>query len=352
MLVFPERVLQGDIPNKRLPAPLRAGEPLGARRRVQGVRRLAAHRAPLRARCSSWRSCSGSTLLARPLGPHARRRRARSRSALIIIPFGLTALAWVGAVGLGAARSRGGSRGRGARADERVARRWALARRRCCSGVAVLFRLDLVLAVGLVDVRARCAGIDGPRAQALARRRRGVGVAPYLVHARDRRASATSFDGHGARPGRSTSAAAAACRSRRRGRTSTGSCSGPARSQQLSWPIPDLERPQQLFVWFFLLLGAIVMLLLSSGVAAASRARPDVGPGPHAARRRALQHRPRSRRRCSASTPRTSPGSAACRSASCPVVALRARAARTRTRAGRPAALASRRGRARSCSCS
>ena len=89
-------------------------------------------------------------------------------SALIIIPFGLTAL------GLGRrrrprrARTRGGSRSprAGRRSGgERSARRWALVAG-LLLGIAVLFRLDLALAVGLSAI-ALVRGMSRPRVNRL-----------------------------------------------------------------------------------------------------------------------------------------------------------------------------------------
>ena len=77
MLAFPQRVLAGDVPNRGLPAPLRARQPVGARRRVQGVRRHARHRAAVRPPAA--RRHRLRHLRHRPaLGPPARHRlRAR-----------------------------------------------------------------------------------------------------------------------------------------------------------------------------------------------------------------------------------------------------------------------------------
>src|SRR5439155_11985489 len=99
-------------------------------------------------------------------------------SALIIVPFGLTALAWIGAVGLGLLGLAAGVHAR-AVSDERAARRAAFAAG-VLLGLAVLFRLDLVVAVAL-SISGLAWGLERGR-----RKRLFVGcavaLAPYAVH--------------------------------------------------------------------------------------------------------------------------------------------------------------------------
>src|SRR6202030_1235858 len=71
-------------------------------------------------------------------------------SGLIIIPFSFTALAWVRGVRLAGCGLAAGVEAR-VQPDDRRARRWALAAG-LLLGFAVLFRLDLVLGVGLASV--------------------------------------------------------------------------------------------------------------------------------------------------------------------------------------------------------
>ena len=148
MLVFPEQVLKGAIPNRDFlhlygPGSLWA---LAGVFKVFGVSLL------------SERGFGLVQQLAIVFGIYALARRwgrvlalaAAVTSALIIIPFGLTALAWVGGVGLAVCGLAAGVEARADR-DDRGARRWALAAG-LLLGLAVLFRLDLVLGVGLATV--------------------------------------------------------------------------------------------------------------------------------------------------------------------------------------------------------
>ena len=276
---------EGRDPEPRLPAPLRAREPVGARRRVQGVRRLAAQRARVRPAAAARDRVRRSTRSraagagSSPSRPRSRRRSSSSRSA---------SPRWRGSAASASAVLRPGGRRRSARAepDDRRARRWALAAG-LLLGLAVLFRLDLVLGVGLATV-ALVRGMDRSRASTASSRASSSASLPYVDPARDRRARAR-VPGHGDRPRVPASAAGAASRSRRRGDTSTASCSRPARSQQISWPFPALARPHQLFLWFFLLLGAIAFVLWQGW--RATRADPASITRPHAARRRAVRPR-------------------------------------------------------------
>ena len=165
MLVFPERVLHGDIPNQRLPPPLRAGEPLGARGR--------------RTRCSASR-CSTERLFGslQQIGGRVRHLRAGPRAgagpslavcgviALVIIvpPIGLTALAWVGGVGLGLLGLAAGSRRR--RLADRTPRAavWALVGGRRCSASRCCSVSTSSSRSG--SRRSRCVWGDQTRAQA------------------------------------------------------------------------------------------------------------------------------------------------------------------------------------------
>jgi hypothetical protein len=175
-------------------------------------------------------------------------------SGLILVPFGLTALAWVGAVGLGLLGLTCGLVAR-RHLDERRARRWALLGG-LLLGFALLFRPDLVLAIGLATIAlVRGAG--------RARNRRlfaGVliGVSPYVVHVLTA-GPRNVVDGmildpvFHLRGGRSLPIP-----------PSWGHLDGflqrAGALEQLSWPIPSLELSQQLFVWFFALLGSIGLL--------------------------------------------------------------------------------------------
>jgi hypothetical protein len=256
MLVFPERVLKGDIPNRDFlhlygPGSLWA---LAGAFKVFGVSLLTQR---VFALFQQLAIVAGVYLLARRWNRTLATTGAVS-SALIIIPFGLTALAWVGAAGLGLLGLAAGLEAR-ARADERVARRFAITAG-VLLGLAVLFRLDLVVAVGL-SIVALVWGIDRVRRKRLLIGF-GIGVAPYLIHI------ATAGPGNVARGmvldpvfhlrgGRSLPLPPSWSHY-------DGFLQKAGSLQQLWWPIPDATGPQQLFIWFFLLIAVVMFLLVQA----------------------------------------------------------------------------------------
>ncbi|HYL50644.1 MAG TPA: hypothetical protein VEZ15_01635 [Acidimicrobiia bacterium] len=256
MLVFPERVLRGDIPNRDFlhlygPGSLWA---LAGAFKVFGVSLLTER---VFALFQQLAIVAGVYLLARRWNRTLATGGAVV-AALIIIPFGLTALAWVGAAGLGLLGLAAGLEAR-YRAEERVACRFAVTSG-LLLGVAVLFRLDLVVAVGLSMI-ALCRGLE--------RRRRtrvlvgfGVGVAPYLILV------ATAGLGNvvrgmvidpvfNLRGGRGLPVPPSWSHY-------DGFLQKAGSLQQLWWPIPNATGPQQLFIWFFLLVAVVVFLLVQA----------------------------------------------------------------------------------------
>jgi len=263
MLVFPERVLHGAITNRDFlhlygPGSLWA---LAGVFKVFGVRLL------------TERVFGLAQQLAIVFGIYALSRRwgrtiavcSAVTSALIIIPFGLTALAWVGGVGLGVL---GLAAGLTARAQpvhdrgERNARRWALGAG-LLLGLAVLFRLDLALAVGISTI----ALARGMRRSRVNRLLAGIaiGVAPYAIQ------RATAGIGNSVR-----GMILDPVFHLRGGRSLPipppwshvdGFLQRAGLLQQLDWPIPDLRASQQLSVWFFLLL-AVIAFSVVEGVRA------------------------------------------------------------------------------------
>jgi hypothetical protein len=254
MLVFPEQVLKGAIPNRDFlhlygPGSLWA---LAGVFKVFGVSLL------------SERGFGLVQQLAIVLGVYAIARRwgrvlaltAALTSGLIIIPFGLTALAWVGGVGLAVCGLAAGIEARARSENERSARRWALTAG-LLLGFAVLFRLDLVLAIGMATF-ALVRGMDRT-----ARRRLyagfAAGVLPYAIQI------ATAGPGHAfqgmiidpvfrLRGGRSLPIP-----------PPWGHLDGFLQQAgalaQLPSVFPALARPHELFLWFFLLLGSIAFVL-------------------------------------------------------------------------------------------
>jgi hypothetical protein len=252
MLVFPEQVLKGAIPNRDFlhlygPGSLWA---LAGVFKVFGVSLI------------SERGFGLLQQLAIVFGIYALARRwgrvlavaAAVTSGLIIIPFSFTALAWVGGVGLAVCGLAAGVEAR-VQPDDRRARRWALAAG-LLLGFAVLFRLDMVLGVGLASV-ALVRGMDRSRVSRIVA---GfvVGILPYSI------LLATAGPGHvfqgmvidpvfRLRGGRSLPIPPAWGHF-------DGFLQRAGALAQISWPFPALARPHQLFLWFFLLLGAIAFV--------------------------------------------------------------------------------------------
>jgi hypothetical protein len=252
MLVFPEQVLKGAIPNRDFlhlygPGSLWA---LAGVFKVFGVSLI------------SERGFGLLQQLAIVFGIYALARRwgrilavaAAVTSGLIIIPFSFTALAWVGGVGLAVCGLAAGVEAR-VQHDDRRARRWALAAG-LLLGFAVLFRLDMVLGVGLATV-ALVRGMDRSRVSRIVA---GfvAGILPYSI------LLATAGPGHvfqgmvidpvfRLRGGRSLPIPPAWGHF-------DGFLQRAGALAQISWPFPALARPHQLFLWFFLLLGAIAFV--------------------------------------------------------------------------------------------
>jgi hypothetical protein len=254
MLVFPERVLEGDLPNRDFlhlygPGSLWA---LAASFKAFGVSLVTERLFGLAQQLAI---VFGVYWLARLWGRRLAVCCALISAIIIIPPIGLTALAWVGAVGLGVLGLAAGLRSRGNQ-DERAARRWAFGAG-LVLGCALLFRLDLAVAIGLA-LLALLRGMPKARVRALLVGL-AAGVAPYLIHLvtagpvnvvqgmildpvvylrGGRRLpippSWSQLDGFLQRAGD---------------------------LEQISWPIPALTTAQQLFVWFFLLLGSVAFLV-------------------------------------------------------------------------------------------
>ena len=268
MLVFPERVLHGDFPNRDFlhlygPGSLWA---LAGWLKVLGVT-LESER--LFALLQQIGVVVGVFWLARPWG----RRLAMSCALLsllfIVPPLGLTALAWVGAVALGLLGLGITLAGR-----RRMPRAPELALRYAfwgglVSACALLFRLDLVLAVGLGGLAAT-AGLGG------AFRKRvllgfGIGMSAYVIQLVTA-GPYNTFKGMVLDP-------VVYLRGGRRLPIPppwSGLDGFLQRSGAISppkWPLPHLETSQQLFIWFFFMLAAVIFVPLV-GRAAVKRA-PD-----------------------------------------------------------------------------
>jgi hypothetical protein len=188
-------------------------------------------------------------------------------AALFVVSLGLNALAWLGAVGLGVVALVAGAASRDA-ADPRRARVLALVAG-LLVGAALLYRIDLVLAAVLSTL-----ALGWGTSRAVQRRfvlGLGIGLAPYVVHLVTAgpdtvvRGMITDplFKLRGGRRlpipppwGHFNSAVQSV-----------------ADLIKLRWPIPTLAGPAQLTVWFFVLLASIATLAIV-GVRAVRR-RPE-----------------------------------------------------------------------------
>jgi hypothetical protein len=256
MLVFPEQVLKGAIPNRDFlhlygPGSLWA---LAGTYWLFGVR-LVTER--LFGFAQQMAIVAGVYLLARLWGRTAALLCAAASCIIIMPPIGLTALAWVGAVGLGLLALDAGLAA--TREPEQRRRRRLVVTAGVLAGFALLFRLDLILAIflgGLVVMRGL---------QKRDRRTLWLSLAAtsslYIIHI------ATAGPGHFfrgmildpiiyLRGGR---------------RLSIPPPPGHLEAflqragelRKIRWPIPTLSSSMQLTVWFFILLLAALAIVVT-----------------------------------------------------------------------------------------
>ena len=295
MLVFPERILAGDLPHKDFLHLYGPGLAVGAGRVVQGARRLASRPSASSASSSSAASCSASWRWRWPWG----RRVATAAGVLGVLltttAIGLTALAWDGAVALLLVSVWLGLR----------ARRWLTD-----AGPA----LDAEARANRLLVAAGCRGRDrpccsgptssSPSASATAGLLAGPGLGPVaaLADGRGRRSLALYLvhlllsgpvggdQGHvhraGVRPARRPLAAPPAVVGHVRRRAAEGGAAAAAAVAAAR----RSRRRSQAFVWFFLLPAATALRGRRRLVAGARRARRVAAPG--AAHRRPARPRP------------------------------------------------------------
>ena len=255
MLVFPERVLKGDLPNRDFlhlygPGSLWA---LAAAFKVFGTR-LEVQR--LFALAQQVGVFTGVFALTRWWGRTAATLCAAISLLIIMPPIGLTALAWVGAVAFGVWGLWFGLRALHDPAHEHAGRRMLLAG--LLYGFALLFRLDLVVAVGLSGLVLWLAA-DRP----LRRKLLGglaLGCTPYLVHLATA-GPTTVFRGMVLDP-------VVYLRGGRRLPVPpppdhlAGFLQKAGELRTLGWPLPTLRSATQLTIWFFFLIASIFALLL------------------------------------------------------------------------------------------
>jgi 4-amino-4-deoxy-L-arabinose transferase-like glycosyltransferase len=254
MLVFPERLLHGDLPNRDFlhlygPGSLWAlagvykvfGTSLTAERLVALLQQIGV--------------VMGVYALARHWGRTVALPCALIALVIIVPPIGLTALGWVGGVALGLLGLAVALEGR--RIDDpRRAGRYALLGG-VLLGFALLYRLDLILAVGLA-VLVMLRGLDRARAKRLLG---GValGASPYVIQ--------LATAGVGATVSGMILDPVIYLRGGRRLPIPPpwdhldGFLQRAGNIQQLSWPVPSFSTAQQLTIWFFFLLATVLFLL-------------------------------------------------------------------------------------------
>jgi hypothetical protein len=257
MLVFPERVLAGDIPNRDFLHLYGPGSlwSLAAVYKVFGTQLIVERLYGLAQLISI---VAGMYGLARFWGRTVALFCGVIALVIILPPIGLTALAWTGGVGLGLlgllATLTGRRRAKPETNDGLV---WALVGGLLASA-ALLFRLDLVVAVGLAGLAALwgtewrfklrfAAGL-------------GVGIVGYLVHMAIA-GPYTVFKGMVLEP----------VFDLRGGRRLPvpppwdhldGFLQKSGNYMPNHWPVPALTTSAQLTVWFFLLLAAVAFLVV------------------------------------------------------------------------------------------
>ncbi|MET1003141.1 MAG: hypothetical protein ABWZ15_15135 [Acidimicrobiia bacterium] len=254
MLVFPERVLAGDVPNRDFLHLYGPGSlwTLAGLFKVFGVSLLTERLFGLG---QQMLVVFGVYALARPWGRILAVACALT-SALILVPTGLTALAWIGALGLGLFALVAGLRAHRAGTTPAGAR-WALLAGMLV-GLALLFRPDLILALGIAAIPV-LRGLDRRRVERMLIGA-ALGIAPMLIHVLtagpgtvvDGMILEPIFDLRGGRglpipPGWSRL---------------DGFLQRAGALEMLPWPIPRASVAQQLFLWFLALLAVVVFLLV------------------------------------------------------------------------------------------
>jgi hypothetical protein len=256
MLVFPERVLRGDLPNRDFlhlygPGSLWA---LAGTYWLFGVR-LVVER--LFGFAQQMAIVAGVYLLARLWGRTAAVLCAAVSMIIIMPPIGLTALAWVGAVGLGILALAAGLAA--TRAEQQRRRHRLLIVAGVLAGCALLFRLDLILAIAL-------GGIVVMRGLEKRDRRTlwlslAASSSLYIIHL------ATAGPGHVVR-GMILDPIIYLRGGRRLSIPPPPShleafLQRAGEFRKIRWPIPTLASSMQLTVWFFVLPLAVVAIVVT-----------------------------------------------------------------------------------------
>jgi hypothetical protein len=255
MLVFPERVLDGDLPNRDFLHLYGPGSLwfLAGVFKAFGVS-LTAER--LVALLQQVGVVLGVYALTRHWGRTVALPCALISLVIIVPPIGLTALGWVGGVALGLLGLAAALEGRRVPEARRGGRFTLLGG--VLLGFALLYRLDLVLAVGLA-VLVMMRGLGRPRVKRLLGGL-ALGMSPYLIQ--------LATAGIGATVSGMILDPVIYLRGGRRLPIPPpwdhldGFLQRAGNIQQLSWPIPSFSTAQQLTIWFFFLLATVAFLLL------------------------------------------------------------------------------------------
>jgi hypothetical protein len=261
MLVFPELVLEGKVPNRDFLHLYGPGSlwVLAAVFAVVGVS-LAAERAV--GYLQHVGVALGVYRLLRPWGSVVSVSGGMIAVLVVVTTSGLTAMAWVGGVALAlwalAAAIDATEAGEGTRVRDRLALLAGL-----LAGAALLYRLDLVAALTASGIVV-WLGLDQRTRRRLAAGL-GIGLAPYLVHLA-MAGPRNALEGLVVEPvfelrgGRSLPMPP---------NTSNfdGFLQGGGSFDRMSWPLPSFTGERQLWLWFFALPAATVLLLVAGVVA-------------------------------------------------------------------------------------
>jgi hypothetical protein len=255
MLVFPERVLHGAIPNKDFWYPYGPGSlwVLAGVFKVFGTSLTVERLVGL---LQQMAIVFGVFALARRWG-RAVALGCGLLALLFIVPTGLTALAWVGAVGLGLLGLVAGVASRDTTSPRRGERLALLAG--VLVGFALLNRIDLVVAIGLSVVAL------GWGARRTLQRRfaigLGAGLVPYVIHL------ATAGPDNVIR-GMITDPffklrGGARLPIPPSWNRLDGTLERFGNLVSLRWPLPTVPAPAQLTIWFFVLLASVSALAVT-----------------------------------------------------------------------------------------
>lgn len=256
MLVFPEMVLEGKVPNRDFLHLYGPGS-LWVLAAVYGVFGVSLEVQRLVGFLQHLLVGLGVARLLRPWGPIVAGGGGALALLIVITPSGLSAMAWVGGVGLATWAVAMAVEGLDATDDRTRQQRLLLAG--LLAGAALLYRLDLVLALGAAGLVV-ATGLDR-RGRVRLLTATVVGCSPYLVHL------ATAGPGAAIRGllvepvfelrgGRHLPLPPSTDRF-------DGFLQGAGALDQPPWPLPAPSGPRQLWLWCFALAGVGLVLVIA-----------------------------------------------------------------------------------------